>query len=541
VPLVTRTWPVRTVLPELEARYLAEGWWTDSTLGELVAASAARYSGNTFQVYSDVRPWAGTFAEVDRDARALAGSLRRMGVSAGDVVAMQLPNWAEAGVAFWASMYLGAAIVPIVHFYGSKEVEYILQATEPEVVITPDHFRKKDYLSIYEPLLVDHPASRWLVVGDTAAEDLPKSATPFAALLDGEPLLEVAPVDPGSVAFIGFTSGTTSDPKGVLHSHRTIAAEMNQGMAAATRGGAKMLTGAPVGHITGMMGALLRPLFVDSDVHMVDVWEPGKVLELMLDQDLIMGGGPTYFLTSLLDHPDFTEEHLRCLPACGMGGSTVPIAVTERATKLGIRIFRSYGSTEHPSITGCTFDHPETKRLTTDGCALAGVELRLDAEGEIYSRGPELFLGYTDPARTATVIDDDGWYRTGDVGVLDTDGYLTITDRVSDIIIRGGENVSAQEVEEAFLTIEGVAEVAVVAAPDDRLGEHVAAVYTTRSGASALTLEQVRTHFQGTGLSRQKWPESVHHVTELPRTASGKIQKFRLRDQLRSNQVEHLG
>src|SRR5439155_449783 len=154
--------------------------------------------------------------EVDRAARGLAGSLQAQGVGPGDVVAMQLPNWAEAAVGFWAAMYLGAAIVPIVHFYGSKEVEYILSATEPEVVITPDRFRSSDFLSVYEPLLAAHPESRWLVVGDTAAADLPKGATPLDQLLDSEPFGEVAPVDPNSPVFVGFTSGTTSDPKGVL-------------------------------------------------------------------------------------------------------------------------------------------------------------------------------------------------------------------------------------------------------------------------------------------------------------------------------------
>jgi acyl-CoA synthetase (AMP-forming)/AMP-acid ligase II len=192
-------------------------------------------------------------------------------------------------------------------------------------------------------------------------------------------------------------------------------------------------------------------------------------------------------------------------------------------------VFRSYGSTEHPSITGCLLDDPEVKRLTTDGHLLPGVELKLTEDGEIVSRGPDCCVGYTDPALTATAFDAEGWYRTGDLGVLDADGYLTITDRISDIIIRGGENISAQEVEELLATMDGVTEVAVVAESDPRLGEHAAAVVTVRQGAAAPTLEELRAHLGAAGLARQKWPEAIYEVAEFPRTPSGKVQKFRLR------------
>ncbi len=259
----------------------------------------------------------------------------------------------------------------------------------------------------------------------------------------------------------------------------------------------------------------------------------------MLEENLSMSGGATYFLTSLLDHPDFSAEHLALMPTAGLGGATVPVAVTERATDLGIEVYRSYGSTEHPSITGCSLDEPQAKRLRTDGRPLLGVDLRLDDDGQVLSRGAELFLGYTDPALTAQVFDDDGWYHTGDVGVLDDDGYLTITDRMSDVIIRGGENISAQEVEELLLGLDGVAEASVVATPDPRLGERAAAIVRVRPGAVAPTLDDVRAHLAAAGLAKQKWPEALHEVTDFPRTPSGKVQKFRLRQQLREGRLEH--
>ncbi len=522
---------------ELVERYLAEGWWTDETIGQTVAAALAEKGSAEFVVHSQVRPWRGTMADIDRAARAFASSLRALGVGPGDVVVFQLPNWVEAGIVFWGAAYVGAVVVPVVHFYGAKELEYIVGVTKPAVVITADRFGRLEYLEPYEPLL-SAGAGQWLVVGDTAVDALPQGAVAFAGLLDAEPVEEPAPVDPDSPALIAFTSGTTRDPKGVIHSHRTIGFEAKQ-LSMLSPPGPPTVVGAPLGHFIGMLQSLLCSLHRDNPVHLVDVWDPGEVLRLMLAEDLGMGGGSTYFLTSLLDHPDFTEQHLAHMPVTGLGGSSVPVAVTERATALGIEVYRSYGSTEHPSATGSFITEPQAKRMTTDGHALLGVELRLDQDGQILTRGPDLFLGYTDQSLTEQVFDDDGWYHTGDIGVLDADGYLSITDRISDVIIRGGENISAVEVEELLLGLDAVAEASVVAAPDERLGERAAAIVRLRQGGTAPTLEDVRAHLAAAGLSKQKWPEFVYEVADFPRTPSGKVQKFRLRQQLRDGSLEH--
>ncbi len=534
---VTERWRLRSVPEDLSRWYRAEGWWDDASLGEVVARGLAARADTGFNVRSQVRPWRGTFGDVDRGARSLAGSLRARGVGPGDVVVIQLPNWVEAGIAFWAAAYLGAVVVPIVHFYGAKEVDYILRTTTPDVVVTADHFGHSDYLDVYETLVGGLPDARWLVVGETPDVELPATATAFGSLLEGAPVAGPLAVDPDAPAVVGFTSGTTRDPKGVVHSHRTIGCESRQLEQFFPTGGPPQITGAPVGHFIGMLNAFLIPLLRHRPVNLIDVWDPGEVLRMMLEEGLSVSGGATYFLTSLLDHPDFSAEHLALMPFAGLGGSAVPVAVTERATALGIKSFRSYGSTEHPSITGCLIDDPEVKRLTTDGRPLPGVEVRLDEQGQILSRGPDCFLGYTDQELTATVFDDGGWYRTGDVGQLDDEGYLTITDRISDIIIRGGENISAAEIEELLLGLDGVAEVAVVAAPDERLGEHAAAVLRVRPGSEVPTMEEVHGHLRASGLTRQKWPESIHQVADFPRTASGKVQKVVLRQRLRDGQL----
>jgi acyl-CoA synthetase (AMP-forming)/AMP-acid ligase II len=504
---------MRTIPAELVERYETEGWWSRDTLGDMLARGLAGAPDAEFRVHSAVRPWAGTFRDVELVARRLAAGLRARGVGPGDVVAFQLPNWMEAAAVFWASAFLGAAVVPIVHFYGRKEVGYILDAVEPTVFVTAERFGRLEY---QPDLCADVP-----VVGVVGRD--------FDDLLADEPMVGILAADPGAPALIAFTSGTTRDPKGVVHSHRTLGFETRQLASRYPPDRGKQLTAAPVGHFIGMVNAFLIPMLEGAPVNLADVWDPGAALRLMLTDGLTVGGGATYFVTSLLDHPDFTAQHLPHMKYAGLGGSTVPAAVTTRLASLGVTVFRAYGSTEHPSITGSMYDAPEDKRLFTDGPPMPGVEIRLGPDGEIFSRGPDLCIGYTDAELTANAFDAEGWYRTGDVGVLDEDGYLTIVDRKADFIIRGGENISALEVEEVLLGMPGVAEAVVVSAPDPRLGEHAAAVLRLLPGQPMPTLEQVREHFDRAGLAKQKWPEELHQVEDFPRTPSGKVQKFLVR------------
>ncbi|OBA98499.1 AMP-dependent synthetase [Mycobacteriaceae bacterium 1482268.1] len=509
---------MRKIPVELTKRYEDEGWWRPETLGDLIADGLAANPDAGFWVHSAVRPSAGTFADVELKARRLAAGLRARGVEPGDAVAIQLPNWAEAAVAFWASAFLGAVVVPIVHFYGRKELSHIISTAKPKAFITAEEFGRMQY---QPDLCADVP-----IVGLVGAN--------FDDLLADEPLVGTIAADPASPALIAFTSGTTSDPKGVIHSHQTLGFETRQLLANYPPDRGRQLTATPVGHFIGMLGAFLIPVLEGASIDLCDVWDPGKVLKLIERDGLYVGGGPPYFVTSLLDHPDCTPEHMAHFKTVGLGGSTVPAAVTRRLADMGIFVFRSYGSSEHPSITGSRRDAPEDKRLFTDGNARPGVEIRLGPDGEIFSRGPDLCLGYTDDALTERAFDDEGWYRTGDVGVLDEDGYLTITDRKADVIIRGGENISALEVEEVLLGMPAVAEAVVVAAPDERLGERAAAVLRIRDGHDTPTLDEVREHFRAAGVAIQKWPEEVHRVDDYPRTASGKVQKFVVRQNLRT-------
>lgn len=281
---------MRTMPAELIERYEAEGWWTRETIGDLLAYGLDATPDAEFRVHSAVRPWEGTFADVERTARRLAAGLRARGVGPGDVIAFQLPNWMEAAAVFWASAFLGAVVVPIVHFYGRKEVGYILDAVAPRVFVTAERFGRMEHqpdLSAAVP-----------VVGVVGRD--------FDDLLADEPLSGVLATDPAAPALIAFTSGTTRDPKGVVHSHQTLGFETRQlaGLYPPDRG--RQLTAAPVGHFIGMVNSFLIPVLDGSAVNLADVWDPGRVLELMESDGLTVGGGAAYFMTSLLDHPDFT-------------------------------------------------------------------------------------------------------------------------------------------------------------------------------------------------------------------------------------------
>ena len=481
---------MRKIPVELTKRYEDEGWWRSETLGDLIADGLRGNPDTGFWVHSAIRPYEGTFADVESRARRLAAGLRARGVGPGDAVAIQLPNWMEAAVSFWASAFLGAVVVPIVHFYGRKELSHIIATARPKVFITAEEFGR---MTFQPDLCADVP-----IVGLVGTDERPREehVHRFDDLLADEPLAGTIAADPASPALIAFTSGTTSNPKGVIHSHQTLGFETRQLLANYPPDRGRQLTATPVGHFIGMLGAFLIPVLEGASIDLCDVWDPGMVLKLIESEGLSVGGGPPYFVTSLLDHPDCRPEHVAHFKTVGLGGSTVPAAVTRRLADMGMFVFRSYGSSEHPSITGSSRDAPEDKRLYTDGNARPGVEIRLGPDGEIFSRGPDLCLGYTDDALTERAFDADGWYRTGDVGVLDDDGYLTITDRKADVIIRGGENISALEVEEVLLAMPAVAEAVVVGRPDERLGERAAAVLRIREGHDTPTLDEVREHFK---------------------------------------------
>lgn len=538
--------PVPAALAE---RYRADGAWDDRSLGRLLDGALRAHPGRRVTIFSASRPYRGTAVAVHERAARFAGCLAGLGIGPGDPVAFQLPNWEEAAVVFYGCAMAGAVLVPVVHFYGPKELGFILAQSKARLLVTAGRFGSRDYLADLAALEGALPGLEHVVVvgGDGAADGIALDDLVARA----EPLSAPVRLDPSDPALIAYTSGTTADPKGVVHTHRSLGFEVRQLAAHQSERVLPNLTGAPVGHAIGMLSGLLVPLLLGFDLYLTDVWDPTRVLDIMAREKISAGTGSTYFLTSLLDAPGFGPEHAALMGMIGLGGSPVPNAIADRAASLGISIVRAYGCTEHPSVTGSRHGDPASKRLYTDGRPLAGAEVCLRDEdgrevpagsgqaGEIWTRGPDRCAGYTDPELTASAFDGAGWFRTGDVGIVDAEGFVTVTDRVKDIIIRGGENVSPAEVEQVLATMRGVGEVAVVAAPDARLGEHGCAFVRMQPGALEVTVETMRAHLAAAGLARQKWPEEVRVVAELPRTPSGKVRKVALRDQLREEAAAH--
>ena len=538
--------PTRRTPEELRRRYLSEGFWTGDTLSEWLMRAVAAAPDATFVIHSDIRPARRTFAELLDEARRLHAALSARGLRPGDVVAYQLPNWSEAVTCLFGLALGGFVSAPIVHIYGRKEVEFILANSGARAYVSADAFAHVDYVGIVDAVAagLERLELHVVVADERAAPAARVERVAWQDFVAVEPLEKNAACDPDDVCVLAYTSGTTSDPKGVLHTHRTLLAEMQHIRAMSGIDGAT-LTGSPISHAAGMLGGVLLPLMVGFDSHLVDRWDAGRVLEIVDAEGVRAGAGAPYFLTSLLEHPSLTDEHVRRIGRTGLGGAPIPPALARRAEARGVQVLRAFGSTEHPSISGGTFADPMQQRHFTDGRPLAGVEVRLvdrdgrdvadGVAGEILSRGPDLCVGYTDPQLTAEAFTRDGWFRTGDMGIRDANGAVTITDRIKDVIIRGGENLSAGEIEEAVMRLSTVAEVAVVAAPDERLGEHVCAIVRLLADVTEpLTLDSVCQHLEGIGLTRQKWPEELRIVNDFPRTGTGKIRKVELRQELRS-------
>lgn len=532
--------PVQIPPADLAESYVRDGLWDGATLGGLLATSLGSSAQLPFVVHSEARPFAGTIADVAEIGRRFAAGLRARGIGRGDVVAYQLPNWMEAAAVFWGLSLLGAVIEPVVASYGSKEVEFILRESGARAFITARRVRERDYVDEIDAFRGRLTALELIgVVGG----DAPSWAVRFSDLLAPVPLDAMTVRDPADVAVIGWTSGTSAQPKGVLLSERALAAEVRFHMASVQHNEWPLLQVSPLSHVTGMLTSVLLPPYCREAVHVADAWTPARILALLLEYDLSTGSGAPLFVEGLINHPDFLPAHLAQIPHVALGGAPVPKRLAHRLEAMGISVRRGYGCTEHPSIAAGNFDDPIAQRAYIEGPPLAGVEVQIVDDsglrlgqgkpGEIITRGPDMFSGYTDPKLTAAAIGSDGWFSTGDVGMLDADGWLHITDRIKDIIIRGGENISAAEVEEALTSLPTIAQVAVVAAPDARLGEHACAFVVPAQGATP-TLRDLRDELRRQGMARWKWPEELHVLDQpLPRTASGKIQKNVLRERAR--------
>ena len=542
--MLDQTFPRQAARKKLFDEYRSRGLWGQASFNDILEeACTKRWPDSEFVVESRERPATLTYRELHERGLKLAGALYGLGLHKGDVLAMEMPNWIEGCITYHACAALGVIVVPIIHIYRAKEVEFILRQSGAKVFMTPDHYRSMavDYLAMTAEIRPRLDALEQVVV---VGEEVPDGSLSFAELeasgTDDFPHPDVSPDEPHILA---YTSGTTSDPKGVVHSHNTFFSEL-RAIVQASGGGEEdvFMSPNPIGHIAGIYSALIAPFRCGyRKLVLVDGFDPGWMLELIAQHKVTRSGGAPIFMQVMITHPEFPNIDTSSLKLFGVGGANVAPSLIEQADSVGWWSMRSYGCTEHPSITMGTQSDPLSKRAYTDGPPMLDVEIRLvgddgkevplGEEGEVCSRGPDQFLGYMDPAMDAEAFDDEGWFHTGDIGKLDADGYLVITDRKKDIIIRGGENISAREVEEALAKHPKVQEAAVTPVSDAKYGEKVCAFVITRDNQE-LTLDEVLAHFKELGVAKQKTPERLELVTEFPRTLSGKVQKYVLRRQI---------
>lgn len=508
-----------------------------STVAEEIAAAAAAHPDTVVEVHSEVNPDSTTLGELFAESRRVAAGLAALGIGPGDVVAVQLPNWRQCLTAHAAIWLRGAVVLPIVPIYGPAEVSFIAQQSGARALILAREIRGRDAADTLAAVAELPGLAQRIIVGaplpgTVSYTELAETSSGGSTAADG--------TNPRDRCLLVYTSGTTARPKGVQHTHAGLLGEI-RAMDEMRSSGADltMLSVFPSGHIAGTLG-ILRTLCRSSATFAMDAWNPETAARLIDKHAIGASGGAPIHLSGILDIAERDGLDVSSLAEYVTGAAGVAGALIRRADRFGVGAFRCYGSSEHPTISSGRPQDPLDKRADTDGRICPGTEIRIVDDddrdvargeaGEILTRGVELFGGYTDDGHTRAAM-VDGWFRTGDVGRLDADGFLTITDRKKDIIVRGGENISSKEVEDVLGSHPAIAEAAAVGAADETYGERVCAFVVVNDG-QRFGLDDAAAHFAACGLARQKTPERIVVVDELPRTASGKVQKHLLRAQL---------
>jgi cyclohexanecarboxylate-CoA ligase len=526
-----------------DADHLARGDWSQRPLGSYLCEAAQALPDRLSLVEGSIRL---TYRELAAAVAGASAALRRTGVAAGDVVCVMLPNWWETMVAMQAVLAAAAVVNPVVPIYRDHEVGFILRQSAPRAVLVPHQFRGFDYVAMMQRLvagLADPPVvivirpQGPLPAGFISWDDLvgPASAAPA-----GQPAADAGGTSTAGhlacasdIALLLYTSGTTADPKGVLHSHQTLEYEDRSiirllGLTPSDT----IFMPSPVTHITGFLYGIIMPAMLGVACVMLDVWEPVSARQLIEAEQCRFTLAATPFLLGLVQQyeADNSRSALRVFPC---GGADVPPDLVRRARKvMGTHVVRVYGSSEFPTFSCGGPDDDDSVAAHSDGKPIGPVRYRLDEPadgiGELLISGPELFLGYLDPALNADAFTPDGYFRTGDLASVGPDQAVTIRGRLKDIINRGGEKISAREVEDLIFEHPAVAEVAVVGMPDPVLVERISAYVVLEPGGT-LTLAEMSRHLEDRRIARQKIPERLIIVGQLPKTASGKVQKFLLR------------
>ena len=478
-----------------------------------------------------------TWAETKTAAERAAAGLSRLGVGPGDVVSWQLPTWLESQVLVLALARLGAIQNPMLHIYREREVGFITRQARSRLLIVPSSWGGFDFEAMARSIastIAAEGGSLQVLVADRA-------------LPQGDPSSLPPPPDAGedAVRWYFYTSGTTADPKGAQHTDRTIlASALGMNACLEVTDADRNAVVFPFTHIGGI-GWLFSALAVGFPTVYIERFDPARTIALIQQHEVTMAGAGTPFHMAYLAAQRQLPAGERLFPSvrvyCGGGAPKPPQLHHDiKAEMGGVGIVSGYGLTEAPIIAMGSVHDSDEQLAHTEGRAtgatrlrvvtLEGKEAGIGEEGEIRAKAPQMMTGYLDSSLDAEAFDDEGWFRTGDLGRIDAEGMVTITGRVKDIIIRNMENISAKEVEDVLFTHPDVVDVAVIGVPDPKTGERVCAVVVPKDPAAPLTFDAMVAYAREQGLMTQKLPERLELVDVLPRNPTGKVLKFELRD-----------
>jgi cyclohexanecarboxylate-CoA ligase len=529
---------------ELVERYTSTGQWTGRVITDHLDEVIASTPDKVAAIDSRGRI---TYGEHKRLSDRVALGFLELGERPGDVVSYQLPNWIEFLVIHFAVTRIGAINNPLIPIYRDREVGFMVGLAKSKVIVVPQEFRGFDYPAMIGRLRGDWPALEHVLVVDGPTTDTQTSwqefvDTPWEERRDPAELAGLRP-DANDVTLLIFTSGTTGEPKGVMHTHNPLVAAnapLPDRLAVSRDDVIHMAS--TFAHLTGFLyGARLPTQVGGATAVYQDVWDPARFVDLIEQHKISYTSAATPFLHDTLNAPNLAERDVSSLRLFCCMGAPIPRAIVREAkAKLpGLTVLGGWGQSENALVTLGIPGDREEKIVERDGFPWPGMQIRVvdfdggllpaGSEGRLQVRGPFLFVGYAERLEMTHASFDGDWFETGDLAVIDEDGYLSITGRTKDVIIRGGENIPVAYVENVLYENPKLSGVAVVGYPDPRLQERACAVVTLAPGADTFTIDEMQEFLQAKGVSRHYWPERLEIRPELPRTASGKIQKFQLR------------
>ncbi|EJM2131632.1 medium-chain fatty-acid--CoA ligase [Escherichia coli] len=520
------------------AAYRQQGLWGDASLADYWQQTARAMPDKIAVVDNHGASY--TYSALDHAASCLANWMLAKGIESGDRIAFQLPGWCEFTVIYLACLKIGAVSVPLLPSWREAELVWVLNKCQAKMFFAPTLFKQTRPVDLILPLQNQLPQLQQIVGVDKLAPAT-SSLSLSQIIADNTPLTTAITTHGDELAAVLFTSGTEGLPKGVMLTHNNILASERAYCARLNLTWQDVfMMPAPLGHATGFLHGVTPPFLIGARSVLLDIFTPDACLALLEQQRCTCMLGATPFVYDLLNLLEKQPADLSALRFFLCGGTTIPKKVARECQQRGIKLLSVYGSTESSPHAVVNLDDPLSRFMHTDGYAAAGVEIKVvdDArktlppgcEGEEASRGPNVFMGYFDePELTARALDEEGWYYSGDLCRMDEAGYIKITGRKKDIIVRGGENISSREVEDILLQHPKIHDACVVAMPDERLGERSCAYVVLKAPHHSLSLEEVVAFFSRKRVAKYKYPEHIVVIEKLPRTASGKIQKFLLR------------